>query len=276
MTFKKKLLVLAMLPFISFSVLAENETENETETIGTNLSALISLEPQNETKDKESNGLREDSLRDTALSIGSRAGLIRRSVEIAEQLKQFEGNLDKISFGALMIDKNLMPPVITEGKDSVKKDSDDMLKTADAIYRIEIPERLVTTTPSWRDYLYQGLIIKDNGVEKPHDSLLPKTDFEKKVWKKYIEMGYLKGVKQADEIFDINLNRMKRDFSGMARYKILLAQNMITRPVLASTSKAFNGNSKEMSVNEFVYRINEPAGLNPASNTWKPAIKAAN
>lgn len=90
---------------------------------------------------------------------------------------------------------------------------------------------------------------------------------------KNVEKGYLIGIKQAEDIFEINLNRMKRDFEGMSRYKILLAQNMITRPVLASSSKAFNGNSKEMSVNEFVYRINEPSALNPEPDSWKPNLK---
>lgn len=174
---------------LSNQTFAFNET---VERVNTDLNSLMNIEKTDKKIDRqETPVLREESIKETALSIGARAGLIHRSIKIAEELKQMEGDLDKLNFGALMIDKNLMPPVITEGKETVKKDSEDMLKTADAVYRIEIPERLVTVVPTWRDYLYQGLVIKDSGVEKPHDSLLPKTDYEKEVWKKMLKKDIL-------------------------------------------------------------------------------------
>lgn len=216
--------------------------------------------------------IRYDAVRDTALSLGSRAGLLARSEEIIVALKGKDADLDRIyNFSTLFLREKVMPPVIVEAQDAVTQNNDRVLRTSDRIYRIELPERLVTVVPTWRDYLYMGMLTSET-VGQPHAALLPRNDAERLVWERAVEEGWAAGQHQADAIFDANMARLRRDFEGMVRYMLLLAKGMITQPSVASSHKTVTGNAKEMNVNDTVYAITESSGLVTNPKSWSPTL----
>ena len=67
----------------------------------------------------------------------------------------------------------------------------------------------------------------------PNKSLLPTNRAEAYAWDEYLQDGWKQGLRQANDIFSANLNRLKRDFTGMVLYRKLLAQDMISSPTVA-------------------------------------------
>jgi len=220
-------------------------------------------------KTNDITGVRFDAIRDTALAIGTQGGLTAQSKAYQEVIEQFSSKLDQLyRFGPLFLKDGILPPVIDEAKNAVVQDSPDIIRYADHIYKIERPERFVTTTPTWRDYLYTGLTTYKSD-ETIHPVLVPNSSAEKKVWKQFVEMGWLAGTKQADEIFSDNLARLTRDYVGMIRFKILYAKAMVSMPVVNSLYRSTAGSKNEMMVNDKVFRIIEHSGLQLNPKKWK-------
>lgn len=245
---------------------------------GPDLAELKRMTPpaQIDKDNPEGSFIRYDAVRDTALALGSRAGLLARSEEIIAALKHKEADLDRIyNFSTLFLREKVMPPVIIEAQDAVTQDNDRMLRTSDRIYRIEIPERLVTVVPTWRDYLYMGMMTAE-AVGQPHAALLPRTDSERLIWERAVEEGWGAGQLQADAIFDANMARLRRDYEGMVRYMLLLTKGMITQPSVAASHKVVTGDAKEMKVNDTVYAITESSGLVTNPKNWTPTLNRQN
>lgn len=242
---------------------------------GQNLAALKKMEAPasiKNTENPENSFIRFDAVRDTALALGSRAGMLARAEEINVSLRSREADLDRIyNFTTLFLREKVMPPVVVEARDSVTQDTDRMLRTADRIYRIDIPERLVTVVPTWRDYLYTGLIAAEP-VGQPHAALLPRDENERAVWERGVEEGWSAGQRQADAVFDANMARLRRDYEGMLRYMLLLARGMITKPAVAASHSVVTGDSKEMKVNDTVYAITKSSGLVTKPESWSPTV----
>ncbi len=62
-----------------------------------------------------------------------------------------------------------------------------------------------------------------------------------------VEMGWFEGIDQADQIYTENLARLKRDYQGMIRYRMLLAQNMVSAPQVAHRELGVTGGGEELS-----------------------------
>src|SRR3546814_7794007 len=56
-----------------------------------------------------------------------------------------------------------------------------------------------------------------------------------------ISDGWKMGVKQARDIFQSDLNRLERDYTGMIRYKVLLEQGKVSAPVIAEGAMGVTG-----------------------------------
>ena len=83
-------------------------------------------------------GLRYASLRDAALSTGARAGLAWRSKQINLILAKFERQLDLVyNFTPLLLDKNVLPPVLLEARYTLDQTSDDIIRVSDRAYAIQ-------------------------------------------------------------------------------------------------------------------------------------------
>lgn len=217
-----------------------------------------------------SNSIRLQAIQDTSLSVGAQGGLSWRATQIDRTLLSEQDYLDRIfNFSALILNKNVLPPVLAEGDMTLNLASPYALRLADKVYRIIDPPRFVTTAPSWRDYLW----LNYNSPDSPNITLLPKTADERLIWNKYVQIGWQAGVAQANEIFAANLARLKRDFTGMILYRKLLDQNMVTPPYVAKLDLGVTGDDNSMRINDQVLRITAIPKLNRNAKTWRPIIQ---
>lgn len=212
--------------------------------------------------------IRLESIKEAALGYGVRGGLARRSYETGKILYDNQELLDNVfNFNALLLDRSVMPPVLSEAQNNLNQPNGDTIRVADATYRIERQAVFVTTPPNWRDYLVRDYHYK---TDMPADILLPKNDVEKKVWQQYVWQGWETGVRQANSIFAQSLARLERDFKGMILYRSLLAKGMIGKPYVAESNLGVTGDGNAMSVNDRILRITAKPKLETNSAIWKP------
>ncbi len=213
--------------------------------------------------------LRSQALRDTALSVGARGGLAWRATQINNVLLQHENMLYRLfNFNAMLLDKNVLPPVLTEGRNTLSLGGTDTIRIADRTYQIVDQAKFITAAPSWRDYLWLAYAAP----ESPDRSLLPRNREERMVWKKYTEEGWRAGIQQAELIFSENVARLERDYKGMIRYRTLLAQKMVSPPFVAELEMGITGGGSDLTVNDRVLRITAFPTLQNNGQDWKTEI----
>lgn len=223
----------------------------------------------NATSEGAIGALRAQVLRETALSLGARGGLAERALTINNTLLNYEPILAKIfSFYGLMLDDNVLPPVLVEARNTLNLTGGDAIRIADSNYKIIAQARFVTAPPGWRDYLWMSYDIP----ELPDRSLLPRTKPERIMWESDIEEGWAAGLKQAEVIFRENVSRLVRDYNGMIMYRKLLAQNMVSPPFVAKMGMGVTGNSEDMTINDRILRITAFPQLQTSGDNWKTEI----
>jgi defect in organelle trafficking protein DotC len=213
--------------------------------------------------------LRYKAIQDIALSIGAQSGLAWQSKNIDEQLMRQVSTLNKIySFNLIILDHNILPPVLLEGRNVFNLADRNTIRIADRRYKIAKQAHFVTTAPTWRQYLWMDYMKP----ERPSESLLPQDAYEQQVWDYYVSIGWYEGVLQAGNIFSNNVARLKEDFSGMILYRKLLAQNMVSPPYVAQTELGITGDQGEINIDDQVLRITALPQLNTDSNDWNPVV----
>lgn len=222
---------------------------------------------------EEISAIRYQAIQDEALSLGAQGGLAARAKVINCQLERNAKYLNQVfNFHLLLLPCSVLPPVLVEGRQELNLDDNTTIRVADRTYVIAQQARFVTTPPNWREYLF--LNFKQPDV--PDNSLLPKTGQEKILWNKFLIQGWNDGINQASTIYADNLARLKRDYSGMVRYRKLLAQRMVTAPYVSKTDLGITCDGSGMRVNDQVLRITALPRLCTNSKQWKPAITHEN
>ena len=133
-----------------------------------------------------------------------------------------------------MIGEHLVPPVIGEVHDVQQSGGDKVLYLTVGAYQIVRSARLVLNPPNWRDYLF----IEVAEPQTATTALAPRTAQEREVYDQSYDDGVAKGVKEARETFDDNLNRLERDYAGMERYHELARQGAVSLPVVKDARHA--------------------------------------
>lgn len=215
------------------------------------------------------NPIRWQALYETALSLGATGALAWRSEQINSSLDKNVTELNQVfDFNQLLLNDNVLPPVLIESDNSLNLASDDAIRLSAKTYRIASAARFVTTAPSWRTFLWMD--YKKPGI--PDRTLLPKNQGEAAVWNRFIKEGWQNGVQQANAIFAANLNRLRRDYNGMVLYRKLLAQGMVSAPFVAKADLGVTGDSKEMHIDDRVLRITAHSQLQTDSSKWQPIL----
>lgn len=215
--------------------------------------------------------IRLQAIQETAMSMAAQSGLANRAKDINKLLLQRAPHLDKVfNFEGLMLARNVLPPVLLEGRESLNLTNSETIRLADMTYQIADQARFVTTPPTWRTYLWLDYKIPP----VPNKTLLPKDRDERLVWNKYITSGWKQGEQQANAIFKENLAKLKRDYAGMVLYRKLLAQNIVSAPYVATTNLGITGGGANMRVNDQVLRITALPTLQMDSKRWKPAFSS--
>ncbi|MEB5981796.1 type IV secretory system conjugative DNA transfer family protein [Enterobacter vonholyi] len=221
----------------------------------------------------EGDTVRITVLRDMGETIGFRTGLVWEAQNIAKGLKKKESVLDRLyNFGSLMTNESSLPPVIVEANDlaSVSK---DQFRTANKAFNIVKPEEFVSVPPTWRDYLFTGL-LQQSEVIYPSDDARPKTSAEKNAWETSLKKGWNDGVAQAQSILDENFSRLGRDYNGMMRFNALLRMGMISRTEIASKVYTVSpeSNKNTLTIGEKHREIMKKAQFEVNPDKWKPVI----
>lgn len=238
---------------------------------------LQDIEPVNEGKEFAENAMpidiRRDAIIEAALSFGARGGLAMRTYEISQDLAKQESRMDRIyNFRSLLIAAPsgllIEPPVISESVDAMIIDTDGQTAAvSDRIYNINNNAKIVSTARDWRDYLR-----RDWGeVQNPPDLLMPQDDEEREIWEAKVKEGWNIGYVQADETFEADLGRLVADFSGMVRYRKLLAQGMVSPPFANQVDRGVTGGGHEMRVGDRAIQLTGKPQLISGHSQWKPA-----
>jgi len=213
--------------------------------------------------------MREIALREFALSLGAQAGLAWRANNIDKQLALQARRLDAVfDFNALVLEHNILPPVLLEGRNTLNLADAQNIRVSDRTYKIAKQARFITTPPNWRQYIWMDY----KRPEYPSQSLLPKNRQERRVWCHAVARGWRNGVEQANHILEESIARIKEDFSGMVLYRKLLAMNMVSPPFVSNTDLGVTGDESEMRIDDRVLRITALPSLNVRSEEWRAAV----
>lgn len=213
------------------------------------------------------NQIRLDAIKEASAGLGARLALKKRITEINNELAIHGPEMDKIfNFGSVIIDGDVLPPVITEANNNFNQSGLDEVRVSDKIYKIERDARFVSVTPTWRDYFKSDAAATE--VEMPHMSMTPKSAEEKKVWDMWLLNGWNEGSEQANNMFKEGMSLLRRDYNGMLRYKSLYKQNVVSKPYIARTSMGVTGGGKQLNINDKVYRITDHSALNTEKDKW--------
>lgn len=240
------------------------------------LDALLSnqiLEKGKAAQTKDVSEMRKTALQEIAGALGASGGLAFRTNQIKQEVDCYADQLDKLyDFKKLIIDNGVLPPVLSEGLSNYAQESTDQVRIADKIYKIEEKAKFVSVYPTWRNYLRFSF----PNYEMPEPAYLPKNDAEKAIWDAAVKEGWDKGVKQANEIYEAAYAKLDRDYKGMIKYKILLAEGLVTPTIIGKQNLGITGGGREMSINDQVFRIMDHSSLNPNKSEWKVEYPVSN
>lgn len=215
--------------------------------------------------------IRENALKQAALSYGARAGLAKRTWEIRTTLETRAAYMDKIyDFKRLLIPAPsgllIEPPIISEGEDATLiEQGGQIAAVADRIFNINRNARIVSSPRNWRAYLEREW----GEVKLPPQVLLPRDGGERRLWAVKMAEGWAEGMKQADEIFQADLNKLAADYTGMIRYRKLLAQGIVTAPYALQIDRGVTGGGSEMRVGDRAVQITGPSQLRTEAFEWQ-------
>ncbi len=209
-------------------------------------------------------------LSDAALAFGAQSGLAWQSARINKYIESHSAELDQVyNFNRLILADNLMPPVIQDSRNNYHQDNYDTVRLADRVIEIVIPASFVTTPPTWRDYIKLHYLHP----AIPHTAVLPKDNPQRLVWDAKVSEGWHNGTEQANIIFEEALGRLNRDITGMALYRSLLAQGMISKPYTSTAKLGVTGDANHMRLNDQIIRVTAASELNiNRDKHWKPAV----
>ncbi|KMO30583.1 hypothetical protein VQ03_28355 [Methylobacterium tarhaniae] len=181
--------------------------------------------------------IRQQVLAQAARGTGIRQGFAEETARLNAELDGAYGaQLDRAyDFGPLMIDRTLVPPVITELHKLAERVGERTLYLTLGAFEIVRPARLSLRPPDWRDYLYNTGI--PSAPPGPAADLRPEDSTEEGVWSVALEAGIAVGIAEARASFAANFNRLDRDFAGMARYHELARSGAVSLPVVARTAR---------------------------------------
>lgn len=221
-------------------------------------------------KKAQTSKIREMALKETALSISAQAGLASRAKLIDEDLTKQTRYLDSVfDFNSLVLEHNILPPVLVEGRNTLNLSDAQTIRISDRTYKVSKQARFITTPPNWRQYIWMDYKQPDY----PNLTLLPKTKQERKLWAFYVARGWKNGIEQANVILEESVARIKEDFTGMVLYRKLLAMNMVSPPFVSHTDLGVTGDETEIHIDDRVLRITALPALNVNSNEWRAAIE---
>lgn len=217
--------------------------------------------------------IRIEAQKEAAISYGARGGLAARTYEIRQALEKNARYLDKVfNFAQLLIPAPsgllIEPPIITEEQNAMIIGSGGKeAAVADRVYGIDVNARIVSAPRHWRNYLERDW----GDVTPPPDLLRPRDKEERKIWVERVRNGWERGYAQADLIYETDLNQLLAHYRGMVRYRMLLAQGMVSQPFALHVDRGVTGGGSVMRIGDRSIEITDMPQLQTKADTWLPA-----
>ena len=235
------------------------------------LAALQSLEPEAGPEVPFAAEKRAAAVRLAALGFGSRAGLARRTWEIAAMLDRHGTRLTAIyRFGDLMLSEGgfrVLPPVVAETRDAFRLErAGTRAASAERVLRIVEPARLVSAAPGWRDWLGRSW----PEATPPAAVLFPRDDDERTRWRRLLAEGFAQGAALADDIFAADLDRLNLSFEGVILWHRLHRASLVTAPGVEIARAGVSGHERLMRTGAATARIGRPARFELDAARWAP------
>ncbi|WNV05858.1 type IV secretory system conjugative DNA transfer family protein [Candidatus Methylospira mobilis] len=233
------------------------------------LETLTSVTSSAEMSGGDAGNLRIEAIRETAQTLGMQSAVRWRYDQINESLEKDASHLDRLYdfHGLMMHEGRFLPPVITVAHGTETLNHDQESTASDTTYEIVEDARIVISPPSWRDYLPQHFDV-NNDV---NPMIRPKDVSEELVWKEGVRLGWQDGLRHADALFEINMNRLTRDFRGLIRFHLLAKQHVVDVPQFAVGDLGVTVNGRLLDVNQRIFQITEPVKFNGAEKwTMQP------
>ncbi len=199
--------------------------------------------------------LRERMVRDAARTISFQKAVALRYQELNKACEERADLLGSIfSFSSLLIDGHILPPVLGFAGPVHTLHDADSASTVDETYTIRSQARLVSTAPSWRDYLTQHFDALEIRPE-----CLPKNSGERSIWQDAVRSGWAQGRAQAEEVFQQNMERLTADYRGMLRFTMLHKRGLVSLPVMARGHIPIKVGRTTLDINQTVFRLTRPS-----------------
>ena len=240
------------------------------------LAALQALEPAAGPDVPFAEEKRAAAVRLAALGFGSRAGLARRSWEIAAMLDRHAGRLTAVyRFPELMLRKEgfvLLPPVVGETRGAFRLGRGGTRAAhAERVLRIVEPARLVSAAPGWRDWLGRSW----PEARPPAAVLFPRDAREDARWRRLLAEGWAEGERLAEDIFAADLDRLNRTFIGVVLWHRLHRASMVSTPAVETARAGVSGHERLVRIAETSARLARPARFELDAGRWAPPAGSA-
>ncbi|MCY4542875.1 MAG: type IV secretory system conjugative DNA transfer family protein [Rhodobacteraceae bacterium] len=217
-------------------------------------------------------GIRRSALREGALTLGTQHGYRRRAWEIERRLEHRSNELSvAFDFGRVAAPAPLglgyvVPPVVAWGFDasSVKQGGKGIAGSREFI-ALSKPGRLTPVVPTWRDHL---LMVAPVPNRLP-PSLLPHAAEERLLFARWFREGWRAGRNQANREFKLRMQRLKREYLGMLKYRELVSQGVINQIVLARSEYGTTVEGAVLRIDDRAVEIVSAASFEVRRNRWR-------
>lgn len=215
--------------------------------------------------------VRAESIRKAAFSWGVQEGLYFRFGEITEKLNEISFLLHTtFNFNKFVYDGKLLLPTVQKAERVFNQISDKSSRTYDVSISLDRPAKIISQVPTWRDYLIRSI----DKPKKPHDALFPRSQEEARIWAEALDSGWNEGIKQANDIHDLDATLLEKEFAGLYRFRKLVAMGYFSLPKVSKSSYGHvkYDNGKTINLNDTVYTITVESDFKDIED-WEPFFR---
>jgi defect in organelle trafficking protein DotC len=206
---------------------------------------------------------------DAGLKVGLKSGLAWQLTNVNAVVSEMSRDLDLVyNFGALMINQRVVPAVITEARNLYNQDGDYAVRLSGAMYKIERQARFTSVPPSWREYLS---FPKAQSVDR-EEVMAVRDDEDRNIWRMAVRNGWGQGVEQANLMLVQAMDRLNRDFSGMARFHRFVVEGKVSLPAIAAEDIPVSQDGATMAVDETLLRLTALPQFNSKMGAWQGIV----
>ena len=172
-----------------------------------------------------------------ARGVGIRAGFADEAERINRIVRsRYTSHLNsRFNFRSLMVERYVIPPVITEIRNVREHNGDSLLYLTQGAFEIVKDARLSFEPPKWQEYL----ILPIQPPAAPR-GLSVETAEEKETWREGAKTGWYAGIVEARRGFVTGWNILNRDYGGMRRYHTLSRQGIVSLPNVQTVARRWS------------------------------------